>query len=98
MLKKKMLTDRSGALHEEIMDQAAKRLAEEIDAEIMRGLLKESGWHEVVLQWIMTHEVSQEVDEWVERKTKGKYWNRGLVWLFENDTDAMWFRMRWVSQ
>lgn len=85
-------------LEDEIIEQSAKRLAEDIDAEIMRGLLKESGWHEVVLQWIMTHEVSQEVDEWVERKTKGKHWNRGLVWLFENDTDAMWFRMRWISQ
>lgn len=97
MLKKKLLTDRSGTLHEEITEQAAKRMAEEIDAEILRGFLKETGWHEVILSWIMTHEISQEVDAWVEQKSKGKYWNRGLVWLFESETDAMWFKMRWMS-
>lgn len=84
-------------LKDEYMEHAAKQLAEEIDAEIMRGLLKGSGWHEVVIPWIMTHEQSQEIDEWVERKSKGKYWNRGLVWLFESDVDATWFRMRWMS-
>lgn len=97
MKKKRLLTDRSGLLHEQYMEEAAKKLAEDIDAEIMRGLLRDTGWHEVVLDWIMTHEVSQEVDTWVENKTKGKHWNRGLVWLFENDTDAMWFKMRWLT-
>ncbi len=97
MIKKKLLTDRSGELHEDLENELARVLQEEIDAEIMRGFLVEAGWQEVVLGWIMTHEQSQEVDEWVSRKIKGKHWTRGLVWLFENDTDAMWFRMRWMS-
>ena len=49
MLKKKLLTDRSGDLQEQVLEQAARRMAEEIDAEIMRGLYREMGWHEVVL-------------------------------------------------
>lgn len=97
MIKKKLLTDRSGSLHDQMIEDAAKRLAEDIDAEVMRGLLRDSGWHEVKLDWIMTHEVSQEVDTWVTNKTKGKHWNRGLVWLFEEEKDAMWFKMRWIS-
>jgi len=97
MLKNKLSVDCSSELHEELEAELAKTLQEEIDAEVMRELLKDVGWHEVTLQWIMTHEQSQEVDEWVSRKTKGKHWTRGLVWLFENDTDAMWFRMRWMS-
>lgn len=97
MLKKKLLTDRSGDLHEQIVAEAAKKMSEEIDAQILRGLYSEIGWHEVVLSWIMTHEQSQEVDAWVAKKTKGEYWNRGLVWMFENEMDAMWFKMRWMS-
>lgn len=97
MLKKKLLTDKSSSLQDEMLEQSARQLAEDIDAEIMRQLLKETGYHEVVLDWVMTHEVSQEVDAWVEQKSKGNYWNRGLVWLFESETDAMWFKMRWMS-
>lgn len=84
-------------LQEEIYSAAAERLAKDIDAEVMRTVLRESGWHEVVLQWVMTHEQSREVDEWVEQKSKGEYWNCGLVWLFKNETDAMWFKLRWIS-
>ena len=97
MLKKKLLTDRSGDLQEQVLEQAARRMAEEIDAEIMRGLYREMGWHEVVLDWIMTHEMSQEVDAWVAQKSRGEYWNQGLCWMFESETDAMWFKMRWMS-
>ena len=97
MKKKKLLTDRSGTLHDQMVEEAAKRMAEDIDAEIMRDLLRDTGWLEVVIPWVMTHEESQEVDRWVENKTKGKHWNRGLVWLFEKDSDAMWFKMRWMA-
>ena len=96
MKKKRLLTDRSGNLQEQMLEEAARKLAEDIDAEVFRGLLRDTGWHEVVLSWVMTHEVSKEIDEWVERKIKGNHWNRGLVWLFEDDTDAMWFKLRWL--
>ena len=97
MKKKRLLTDRTGNLQEMMLEESARQMAEEIDAEIMRGMLKEMGWSEVVIPWVMTHEVGQEVDTWVSQKTKGEFWNRGLVWLFENDTDAMWFKMRWLG-
>ena len=97
MKKKRLLTDKSGTLQEEIMEQAARRMAEDIDAQVVRGLLKDSGWHEVVLDWIMTHEVSKEVDDWVSAHAKEEFWNRGLVWLFKCDTDAMWFKLRWLG-
>lgn len=95
MKKKKLLTDRTGMLQEELLEQSAKRLAEDIDAEVLRQVYKSSGWHEVVIHWIMTHEVSSEVDKWVEEHVKGKYWNRGLVWLFKEQRDANWFVLRW---
>lgn len=98
MKKKRLLTDRSGDLREELEAEMARALQEQIDAEIMRDMLKESGWHEVVLRWIMTHEVSHEVDDWVNRNIKDGYWNRGLVWLFKSDTEAMWFKLRWMSE
>ena len=43
MKKKRLLTDRSGNLHELMLEEAAKKMAEDIDAEVMRGLLRDSG-------------------------------------------------------
>lgn len=84
-------------LQDEIMERSAKRLAEDIDAEVLRQVFRDSGWHEVVIPWIMTHEVSAEVDKWVDENVKGAYWNRGLVWLFKEQRDANWFVLRWNS-
>ena len=97
MLKKKLLTDRSGELYEQMLEEKAKELSAAIDAEVMRSLFKESGWHEVVLDWIMTHETSCEIDDWVDINIKGNHWTQGLVWLFEDEKDAMWFKMRWLG-
>lgn len=98
LLKKKLLTDRSGQLQDQIQEELSKAMADEIDAQVMRGFLVDTGWHEVVLNWAMTIEVSKEVDQWVAEKSKGPYWNRGLVWLFERRQDAVWFSLRWSKQ
>ncbi len=96
MKKKRLLTDRSGDLLEEIYEQKAKELAEEMDADILRGMLAELGWHEIILN-PMTWEEGYSIDEWVEENIKGRMWTHGLVWMFEDDKDAMWFKLRWIS-
>lgn len=94
MKKKRLLTDRSGNLYEQILEEKAQELANDVDAQILRGMLSDLGWHESVL-WVMTHEQSQELDRWVKEHVKGRFWTRGLVWLFEDSQDAMWFKLRW---
>ena len=79
---------------EEYVNQAADELAKGIDAEVFRSLLKEGGWHEVVLR-PMTWERSDNIDLWVEENIKGKRWTYGLVWMFEDQKDANWFALRW---
>lgn len=94
--KKHLLTDRSGLLAEKYAEEAAKALAEEIDAEILRSMMVSNGWHEVVLQ-PMTWENGYEIDSWVEENIKGDRWTRGLVWLFKQEKEAMWFKLRWLG-
>ena len=96
MKKKKLLTDKSGTLYDEMMEQSAKRLAEDIDAQIIRSMFKESGWQEVVLE-PMTFEQGCEIDDWVEEHITGEEWHYGLVWMFKNPKDANWFSLRWLS-
>jgi hypothetical protein len=79
-----------------VIDQAAKNMADDIDFEILMDILcsGKNKWTKVVLK-PMTWEDGLEIDGWVEQNVKGKYRNRGLVWIFENASDANWFIIRW---
>jgi hypothetical protein len=95
MLKKKLLTDRSGDLQEQILNNAAKRMSDEIDFEILAGMLCELGWTKVVLRPI-PWETGDAIDLWVHKNIKNPHETMGLVWLFENEKDANWFKIRWL--
>jgi hypothetical protein len=95
MLKKKLLTDRSGDLQEQMLNDAAKRMSDEIDFEILAGMLCELGWTRVVLS-PMTRETGDAIDLWVHGNIKNSHETMGLVWLFENEKDANWFKIRWL--
>ncbi len=96
MKKKKLLTDRSNDTYQEIIDRHTKAMREEIDARVLQSMFVEMGWHEVILS-PMTAETGQEIDSWVRQHVKRQsYWTHGLVWLFKNDQDAMWFKLRWL--
>jgi hypothetical protein len=84
-------------IKDNIYDAGAKQLAKEIDAEVLRQVFIEAGWHEVVLR-PMTWELGYTIDSWVEENIKGDRWTYGLVWLFKEEKDATWFKLRWLSQ
>jgi hypothetical protein len=96
MLKKRLLTDRTGNLQEQIINDAAQRMSDEIDFEILCSMLCQMGWTKVILS-PMTRETSDEIDLWVHKNIKNPHETMGLVWVFENSQDAMWFKIRWIS-
>lgn len=83
-------------IERDIIDSAAKRLAEEIDFGIITDLLISSGWTKVVLT-PMTHETSDEIDQWIIANCKGRHHTMGLVWVFEKPVEANWFKLRWLA-
>ena len=82
-------------LEEELLNKAGKAMADEIDFEILCGMLKELGWRKVILR-PMTGEDSTEVDIWTAKNVKGHFETMGLVWIFEHEDDANWFALRWL--
>lgn len=96
MIKKKLLTDRSGTLYDQMIDNAVQRLADDIDFEVLISAFLESGWSKVVLK-PMTWEHGTEVDSWVEQNIKGQFHTRGLVWVFKESKEANWFKLRWLG-
>lgn len=97
MIKKKLLTDRSGDLVERIQEEQAKQLMQEMDREIMWGMLADIGWTRVMLPWPVTFENLKEIHAWVDQNVKAGYQKNRTDFIFENDDDAMWFKLRWLS-
>ena len=95
MIKKKMLTDKSGDLAEAYIEKAGKRMADEIDFEILTGMLCELGWRKVILR-PMTLKDGIEIDDWTAKHVKGNFETMGLVWVFEDEKDANWFKLKWL--
>ncbi len=94
MKKKRLLTDRSGQLHEDLENELAKTLQEEIDAEIMQSMLRDCGWHKVIIA--RRHKPEKDiVEQWVKGNVKDGFWTHGPTWLFKNPKEANWFALRW---
>jgi hypothetical protein len=82
-------------LQDEILTESSKRMAESIDFGIISDMLVAIGWTKVVLT-PMTHETSTAIDQWIDTKIKGRHKTLGLVWIFENQSDAVNFTLRWA--
>ena len=82
-------------IEQDIINRAGKRMSDEIDFEILCGMLKELGWRKIILS-PMTWEQGLEVDAWTAKHVKGNFETMGLVWIFEDQEDANWFALRWL--
>jgi hypothetical protein len=83
-------------IEQDIIDRAGKRMSDEIDFGVLTGMLCSLGWTRVVLK-PMTSEQGRDIDEWVANNIKGPFETMGLVWVFEQPKDAVWFTLRWMS-
>lgn len=83
-------------IQEQIIEDAGRRMAQEIDFQILCGFLEEIGWTKVVLT-PMTKEYSDAVDHWTETQLKGNFETMGLVWVFEDEGDAVNFTLKWAN-
>ena len=86
----------SGDVEDDIINSMGKQIQQEIDFEILSSMLTEIGWKRVVAK-PMTWEDGMEIDKWVDDNCQGKYETCGLVWMFEKESDANWFSMRWLG-
>ncbi len=81
-------------LEEEIINELSAKMCSDIDFEILSGMLCEMGWTKVILK-PMTRETSDALDCWVSNNIKNPYETRGIVWIFQEQVDAVNFTLRW---
>lgn len=82
-------------LEEEIKNQFSKELSDEIDAEIIAGMMIEMGWHLVELGSLVSNHRAIDIKEWCEENVKHKYQSIGHKFIFSDSGDAVNFTLRW---
>lgn len=83
------------ALEQSIMDQAAKRMSEEIDREVLWSLFEQSGWTRVSVSRLVDNKHAIDIAEWLKANCSSDYERNGREFLFESEKDAIMFTLKW---
>jgi hypothetical protein len=83
------------SLEDEMAELAYKEISDEIDFEIMKDLLSDSGWYTVELLTLGSREKSIDIKDWVTEKCKKGFVSRGKIFIFKCKKEAEWFSLRW---
>ena len=81
---------------DEILDQAGKEMAREIDREILWGMLEGLGWTRVMLDRLQDNKHAIDISYWLEENIKNPFERNGRDFIFESEQDAAYFILRWA--
>jgi len=93
----KWIDEQSVMLEKEIIEAKAKEMSDEIDREILWGMLEGLGWTRVMLPTLGNGEQAVDIITWLEENCKFAVERNGRDFIFESEQDANWFKLRWGS-
>jgi hypothetical protein len=82
-------------IEEEMIEQAGKQMAQDIDREILWGMLQGIGWTRVMIPTMGDAYRAVDIIVWLENNCKSSYERNGRDFIFEDTKDANWFILRW---
>ena len=83
------------SIEEKLLDRAGKAMAREIDREVLWGMLKDIGWHRVMLDRFTDNNHAVDITYWLEANCKNPFERSGADFIFESEIDAVNFTLRW---
>jgi hypothetical protein len=83
-------------LEQELADRLSKEIADEIDREVLWGMLIDMGWHRVSISRLQDNIHAVDITFWLEDNIKNPYQRDGRNFLFAAERDATLFILRWV--
>ena len=78
-----------------ILTKIAKEMADDIDKEVLWGMLVKGGWTRVVIPNLTSHDACVMLPLWLDEYCKKSYQRKGCEIIFESSKDANWFTLRW---
>lgn len=86
----------NSTLQDEIMTGIAKRMSDDIDREVLWGMLKGIGWTRVMLDRLQDNKHAIDITLWLEENIKNPFERNGRDFIFEDPKDASMFILRWI--
>ena len=93
----KWVDSQTGLLEKEMIEAKAKEMSDEIDREVLWGMLEGMGWTRVMIPPFESREHSVDIIEWLEENCKEAYERHSRDFIFESAKDANWFKLRWLG-
>jgi len=91
----KVQAEKNTAYIDDLVRNAAKEFQEQMDFNILANLFKEDGWVEIEFNPRRVAVEASAIKEWLEQNCKGNRMSLGNRWLFQNETDAVMFVLKW---
>jgi hypothetical protein len=82
-------------LEDEIAESIAKEYFENMDFEITKDHLVESGWYVIELPTLGSRKQAIDIKDWVTKNCKRGFIARGKTFVFKSKKEAEWFSLRW---
>ena len=82
-------------LEQEIITGLGNQMQQEIDREVLWGMLEGIGWHRVMLPRFIDNNHAIDIGYWLIDNCKESFERSGADFIFESQKDANWFKLRW---
>jgi len=91
----KWVEEQTYMLDAEMIEAKSKEMADEIDREVLWGMLQGMGWTRVMLPNDTAMLNATVIKEWLSLNCKRSHERYRSDFLFEDVRDANWFKLRW---
>ena len=82
-------------LEEQIIEELGTKMQSEIDKEILWGMLQGMGWVRTMIDRFQDNEHAVDITHWLQEHCQGSYERKGRDFIFERETDAVNFILKW---
>jgi hypothetical protein len=91
----KWVKEQTYMLDAEIIEAKSKEMADEIDREVLWGMLQGIGWTRVIISSETAMTQATRISEWLIQNCQAPYEKHRSDFLFEDNRDATMFILRW---
>jgi hypothetical protein len=78
-----------------MLKEMSKEMSDDIDREVLWGMLKDIGWHRVTLDRLTDNNHAVDITIWLKKHVKNPYERRGRNFIFSAERDAVMFILKW---
>ena len=82
-------------LQNQILSNIAEEMRKDIDFGAWANTLTDAGWYRVDISRLIDNKHAIDMRIWAESNCQWDFKHEGCTWVFQSESDAMWFKLKW---